>query len=72
VFFIYGVVGMEFLQFVGEDVGVGGGELTRSRPLARPSRAFGFAQIPFAVSQTAQVAEFNFSLRSSAFSASLR
>jgi len=28
---------------------------TRSRPLARPSRAFAFSQIPFAVSQTAQV-----------------
>ena len=28
---------------------------TRSCPLARPSRAFAFSQIPFAVSQTAQV-----------------
>jgi len=28
---------------------------TRSRPLARPSQAFAFSQIPFAVSQTAQV-----------------
>ena len=29
--------------------------LTRSHPLARPSRAFTFGRIPFAVSQTAQV-----------------
>jgi hypothetical protein len=29
--------------------------MTHSRPLARSSRTFGFAQIPFAVSQTAQV-----------------
>src|SRR5579871_5997556 len=29
--------------------------LTRSRPLARPSRACGFAHIPFAASQAAQV-----------------
>jgi hypothetical protein len=28
---------------------------TRSRPLARPSRAFAFSQIPFAISQMAQV-----------------
>jgi hypothetical protein len=46
---------MEFFQLAGEGVGVGGRELTRSRPLARPSRAFAFSQIPFAVSQTAQV-----------------
>ena len=31
------------------------GLVTRSLPLARPSRAFGFAQIPFAASQAAQV-----------------
>jgi hypothetical protein len=29
-----------------------------ARPFARPSRVFGFAQIPFAVSQTAQVNPF--------------
>jgi hypothetical protein len=49
------VVGMELFQFAGEGVGVGGRELTRSRPLARPSRAFAFSQIPFVVSQTTQV-----------------
>jgi hypothetical protein len=32
--------------------------MTRSLPLARPSRAFGFAQIPFAASQAAQVPRF--------------
>ena len=52
---IYGVIGVQLLQFAGESVGVGGGELTRSRPLARPSRAFAFSQIPFVVSQTTQV-----------------
>jgi hypothetical protein len=46
---------MQQFQFAGEDVGVGGRELTRSRPLARSSRTFAFSQIPFAVSQTAQV-----------------
>jgi hypothetical protein len=49
------VVRMELFQFAREGVGVGGCELTRSCPLARSSRTFAFSQIPFAISQTAQV-----------------
>jgi len=49
------IVGMKFFQFAGEGVNVCGGELTRSRPLARSLRTFAFSQIPFVVSQTAQV-----------------
>jgi len=46
---------MKLLQFAGEGENVGGGELTRSRSLPRPSRAFTLSQIPFAVSQTSHV-----------------
>jgi len=46
---------VELFKLAGEGVGVGGRELTRSRPLARSSRTFAFSRIPFAVSQTAQV-----------------
>ena len=49
------VARMQRLKFPLEGVDIRGRELTRSRPLARSSRTFAFSQIPFAVSQTAQV-----------------